>query len=183
MSTSINGKYTFNEACWWKPNNLIFSVLSTKQNGTLTNPEVLLEISGELLCYSMGRINELEAFHSCVGWLKWATPFSSEHFCPCTCAPSFLALTWLPEALTDIKISLFSILSTWNLSLTGIAMWIGKATKRGEEGGVLWWRFNSNSKAADSFSEYFFSWLLWVWFLNLSSLPGKSSKAFTGKIQ
>lgn len=153
-------KYTFNEAHWWKLNNLIFSVFSTKKNYFFDQSRNPSRHFWTITLLWYGQNKWVTGVSHLFGVTQTSDSLSSEHFCPDTCALSFLAWRWLPEALTDIKISLSWALSAWNPWFTGTTVWIGKTTEGWVEGIVLWPRLNSTSAAADSFSDYFFSWLL-----------------------
>lgn len=149
------GKYTFNEAHCWKLNNIIFSIFFTKQNDIFDQSRNSSRNFWRITVLWYGQYKWVTGASHLCGVTQTSDSISSEHFCPHTRALSFLVRSWLPEALTDIKISLSWALSAWIPWFTDITTWIGKTTKGWVEGVVLWPRFNSTSADTQLFRVFF----------------------------
>lgn len=130
--------------------NVIFSIFSTKQNDIFDQSRNPSRNFWKITLLQHGQNKWVTGSSHHCGVSQITDSISSEDFCPRTCAMSFLVRSWLPEALTEVKISLSWALSAWNPWFTATTMWIGETTKGWVEGNVLWSRFNRTSAAADT---------------------------------
>lgn len=168
-------KYTLNETHWWLLSYYILFAFSAKQNNIFDQSRNFY-----VNCVITVETEQMRrALHACVGDAKKQLHQFSAF------------LSWyLASRSSEVKISLSWALHAWNDSpwsswFKDTAVWIGKTARGWVEVAVFWPRLNSTSGATSTQLSrdfiFYFSWLLLFWFQNLSSLTGKSCKAFSGK--